>query len=305
MECGEKRDIKPAIKKANPFEKDHAKGILHAVIAVFCLSLTPALVKGAISAGIDPTSLLTMRMVVASVVLWSVFLLFFPSAAAIDGKGLIGCLCVALANASGLLCYYTALTRINASVAHVIFSLFPLIALVMLAFKGEPMSALKLLRLTLALIGVYMLVKPGGRIDLVGVALVLLTAIFYALHMNLTHWYLKDYSPKTVALYVVSFMALIMSLIYIIRFDTYQALTVSAWMVILITGLLSTAVARIAMFGAIKYIGSGQTALLCPAETVLAVLWAILFLGERLSWIQVIGGSLILASSSLVLKSRL
>jgi drug/metabolite transporter (DMT)-like permease len=302
MEFKEKQDSKPAIKNAGPCLKDHAKGILHAFTAVLCLSLTPALVKGAISAGIDPISLLTMRMVVASVVLWSVFLLFFPSALYIDKKGLIGCLCVGMANAISLVCYYAALTRINASVAHVIFSLFPLIALIMLAFRGEPMSALKLIRLAFALIGVYMIVKPGGRVDLVGVILVLLTATFYALHMNLTQWYLKDSSPKTVALYVVSFMALIMSLIYIFRFDAQSTLTVYAWMVILITGLISTAVARIAMFGAIKYIGSGQTALLCPAETLLAVLWAILFLGEQLSWMQLMGGILILASSSMVLR---
>jgi hypothetical protein len=47
------------------------------------------------------------------------------------------------------------------------------------------------------------------------------------------------------------------------------------------------------MFASSKHIGSGRTALIEPTETVLVVLWAFLFLGERLSCLQWIGACMI------------
>jgi drug/metabolite transporter (DMT)-like permease len=49
-------------------------------------------------------------------------------------------------------------------------------------------------------------------------------------------------------------------------------------------------------------IGSGQLALLGPLETMLSVIWAVLFLHERLSLWQFAGGALILLSAALAVQ---
>lgn len=46
----------------------------------------------------------------------------------------------------------------------------------------------------------------------------------------------------------------------------------------------------------------GQMALLTPIETLLTVVWSILFLNERLSALQWIGGILILISAVLAIQ---
>jgi drug/metabolite transporter (DMT)-like permease len=56
------------------------------------------------------------------------------------------------------------------------------------------------------------------------------------------------------------------------------------------------------MVAAINRIGSGQMALLTPLETLLTVTWSMLFLDERLTTIQWVGGGLILASALLAIQ---
>jgi drug/metabolite transporter (DMT)-like permease len=71
------------------------------------------------------------------------------------------------------------------------------------------------------------------------------------------------------------------------------------WAVVVWTGLVATAFARFAIFTGIQRIGSGQTALLGPVETMCIVAGAVLFLGERLALQASFGGLLVLGSALL------
>jgi drug/metabolite transporter (DMT)-like permease len=124
-------------------------------------------------------------------------------------------------------------------------------------------------------------------------------AVAYALHLTLGQVYLSQVRPQTMALYVVSFMALIVTAARLLQPVPWQMPSLVGWGVILGTGLISTVAARLALFAGIQRIGSGQTALLGPIETALTVLWATLFLGEQLSPVQWAGGLSILVSALL------
>lgn len=280
------------------------RGLLLALSSVACMSIAPILVKVGLAVGVGPVMLLTLRMIVATVIFWGVFALFWPHWLRLGGRGLIGCAAVAAANATSLLCFYWAMTRIAASVGHMIFSIFPAVALLLLALRGEPITQRNMARLGLALVGVYLLIGPGGRVDLVGALLMMVTAIAYALHMTLGQWYLREVRSQTAALYVVTFMTLILTVVWLIQNEPWQMPPLVGWGAILGTALVSTVLARLAMFGGIQRIGSGQTALFGPIETLLTVLWATLFLGERMLPGQWAGGLLILASALLGERKR-
>jgi drug/metabolite transporter (DMT)-like permease len=268
------------------------------------LSITPTLIKVGLSVNIDPVTLLALRLLVAMATFWIVFALFWPRYLHIDRKGLAGCAAVAAANSLSLICYYLALTHIDVSVAHMIFSLYPVAALLFLALRGEHITRLSLARLGLAILGVYLLIGPGGEVNMAGVLLVLATATSYALHLTLSQWYLSEVPSQTVALYIVSIMAIILAVVRLLQFEPWQPLPPAGWGIVLVTGLVSTVLARLAMFAGIKNVGSGQTALLGPMETFLAILWAIFFLGERLSPVQWLGGLFILSGAALAVHRR-
>ena len=74
----------------------------------------------------------------------------------------------------------------------------------------------------------------------------------------------------------------------------------TGWAIIVFNGLLATALAHFLYVSSVKVIGSGETALINPFETVFTVIWAAVLLGERLSGRQWLGGGLILLSAFLI-----
>ncbi len=77
--------------------------------------------------------------------------------------------------------------------------------------------------------------------------------------------------------------------------------TVTEWTVIVTLALVGTYFARLALFAAIARIGSGQIALMWPLQTLTAIVLAVIFLHERLTTIQWLGGALVLAATFLAL----
>lgn len=279
-------------------------GTILVLFAIFCLSIQPPLVRVGLTEAVDPVAMLALRLVIASVLLWVIFGWRQPGVLRIDRRGLMACTAVAAADTFASLCYYQAFTHINTSIAHVIFSLYPVAALVLLSFRGERFSTLQVIGLALALAGVYLLVGPGGTVNPVGAALALGAALGYASTLALTQWFLREYDPRTVALYVMSIMAVMTAAVWLVQGHGLQAISAVGWTVILITAIVSTAVARLALFAGIQRVGSGRTALLAPVETLLAVTWTVLFIGDRLTTWQWVGGVLVVISMNLLMVRK-
>ena len=279
-----------------------ARGLSWVLFAGLCLSTTPPIIKVGLNEAISPVPLLTFRLILAAVILWIIFALFQPGKLRIDMYGLMGCALAGAANGISLLFFYLALTYISASVATVIFSLTPIATLLLLSLRGEPFTAINTVRFVLALAGVYLLIGPGGDVNIKGVILMAGVIVSFAIHLVLLQWRLSLYPTQTVTLYTISFMALVSGIVYLFQPPQWPAFSGAGWGVIIWTAVVSTAVARFAMFAGIRYIGSGQTALLSPVETLLTVFWAMLILGEHLSLIQLLGGALILTSATLAAK---
>lgn len=286
-------------------EKQHGiSGTILVLFAIFCLSILPPLVRVGLTEAVDPVAMLTLRLVIAAVLLCVIFGWRQPGVLRIDRRGLVACTAVAAADTFASLCYYQAFTHISTSIAHVIFSLYPVAALVLLSFRGERFSALQLIGLALALAGIYLLVGPGGSVNPVGALLALGASLGYASTLALTQWFLRDYDPRTVALYVMSIMALMTAAVWLVQGHGLQAISAVGWSVIFITAIVSTAMARLALFAGIQRVGSGRTALLAPVETLLAVTWTVLFIGDRLSAWQWVGGVLVVISMNLVMVRK-
>lgn len=287
------------VNKDSRLSDPKIRGTMLVLLASLCLSTAPTVIKFGLNADVDPVTQLTLRLWIGALVLWIIFLMFQPEKLKIDRKGLIGCALAAGANTISLGSFYIAVTYIEISVATVIFSTFPMIALLLLALKGERITRLNFIRFGLALLGVYLLVGFAGEINFFGVGLVVITAIFFSLHITLIQWKLNHYPTRTITAYILSFMSLYMGIVYFATGHGVPTMGAEGWGVVIYTGLVATAIARFAMFAGIRHIGSGQTALLGPLETLMAVVWAMIFLDERLTMVQILGGLLILISAAL------
>jgi drug/metabolite transporter (DMT)-like permease len=273
-----------------------------ALFSSFAFSIATPVAKGAIAAGLDPDTLLTFRLILSTVLLGAMIVLTAPGYLRLDRRGGLVCAIAGLSNGVGMLTYFLALARIDGSLAVMIFAISPLVTLAMLALRGERFTRRHFLRLALGLAGIYLLIGPTGRVDGLGVLLVMVTVFAFGLHLALIQWYLQAYDARTITFYVVATMTVLNLGLWSFEGGEWRNLGWSGWFIIAILALVSTFLARLAMFEGVRHLGGSQMALLLPLETLLAVLWSVLFLGERLTFWEWVGGGLIMISALLAVQ---
>jgi drug/metabolite transporter (DMT)-like permease len=283
-----------------PNIRSRLSGRAFAFGAVFLMSLAPIVVKFGLRQALDPIPLLTIRFWLAALLLWAVFLLFDRSAIRLERKHFFPLIAAAAVFAASYALYYLALLYIDVSVDHMLGAVNPAIVLFLLFLDGRKIGWNSLLRLVLVLIGLYLLVGPTGNVNPIGIALGLSFTVFYGAFLFIVEKWLGEVPSKTVTLYVDTLVALFLAGFYVFQYRTWQPITGEGWGIIAFTGVFSTALAHFFYVSSVKVIGSGETALINPFETVFTVTWAIIFLGERLSTWQWAGGLLILASAFLI-----
>lgn len=75
---------------------------------------------------------------------------------------------------------------------------------------------------------------------------------------------------------------------------TLGSLEVSGWIYLLIVGLVHTGLAYCLYFSSIEAISGQQAAILSYVDPLVAILVSVLLLGESMTWVQALGGALIL-----------
>ena len=273
-----------------------------AIFSTVCFSLAPTLGKASIDLGMDSLALLALRMTGAVLLLGATLLLSAPGRLRIDRRGLWLCLAAGAANGVGVVMFFRSLERLSASIASMIFSLSPLVLLVVLALRGEKFTYRNAARLVLGIGGVYLLIGPGGEVDAWGVVLAMGTIVTVPIQLVIMQWYLRDHDAYAVTLYMVVGMLLVCAAWWLAQGLPWTPAQPAAWLLLLAQIVISTYLARITMFAAIRALGGGQVGLLAPLETMLTVVWSVLFLGERLSAVQWLGSALIVLSALLAVQ---
>ncbi len=273
-----------------------------AIFSTLCFSLAPPLSKAAIDLGMNSLGLLTLRMVLTAVLLGATLLVLAPRRLRIDRRGLLFCLGAGVANGVGMVMFFLSLDRLEASIGSMIFSLSPLVLLVLLALRGEKFTYRNAVRLALGLGGVYLIIGPGGQVDSLGALLAMGTIVTVPIQILVVQWYLQDYDAYAVTFYMVLGMLLVAAVWWAVQGLPWQPVGPLAWGLLLALVIVSTYLARLTMFVAIRVIGGGQVGLLAPLETMLTVLWSVLFLAERLSPLQWLGSGLVIISAMLAMQ---
>ncbi|MBK8902261.1 MAG: DMT family transporter [Anaerolineaceae bacterium] len=277
-------------------------GWLLAVASTAVFSLVTPLGKLALDGGFHPTAILSLRFGLAALLLALAMVRTAPHTLRPDRRGFFVAGLAGVVNGLGAVGFFWSLRRLDSSVATMLFALSPLFVLAMLALRGEKFTYRQWIRLGLGLLGVYLLIGPGGQVDLGGVLLVLGGIVGFTLEITLVQWFLPAHDTRTVTLYVLVGMWLAITGLWLAQGLPWSQPGWLGWVVLLIISVVSTFFGWWAMFRAVQVIGSGQYALLLPVETLLAILWSFLFLGETLLPLQILGGGLILVSAMLAVQ---
>jgi len=279
---------------------EQRRGIIYTILASFFLGWAPILGKIAYSDEVTPYTLVAFRTIAAAALLWIIFPLFWPREIAINWRSLLGCVGVGVVNGLGSLLYYTSLARLDASLASLLNTLYPLWVVLFLFAAGQPLTWLTLARLGLAMVGVYLLTRTRpGELDWMGVVLMIASAMTYGWHLVLGQWVLADVPARTASLYILTTMAGVVGAAWLLQGRPLESIRSTGWITILALGL-TTALSRLTMFSALERLGGIETSIAGLLELLVSLMLALLLLGERLTAVQWMGGGLLVVSLWLI-----
>ncbi|MCC6298538.1 MAG: DMT family transporter [Anaerolineales bacterium] len=283
----------PSLKlKAHLMQKMRLRGINAALLSAVFLGLAPVFGKAAmVEDTFSPFAVVALRTSIAALLLMIILAITNRRALYIYPAALYMTLLAGGINGFGSIFYYIGLSRLNASVAQLLYSLYPFFVAFWLQLDRQPPSRLTILRIGIAIVGVFFLTRGAiGILDPLGVIFMLVAAALYALHLPINQRALYDVPAPTVTVYTLLAMSAIVVPAYLIFDGSLPGKSASWTPVLALTAV--TFFSRLTLFLGVKHIGGMQTALLGLAELIVAIVFSRLILGEnftRLQWIGMIG----------------
>lgn len=277
------------------------KGVGATLLSTLFAGLAPILGKLAYQAGVEPTTLVALRTALAAALLWLFYILFWRRYITIDRRNLVGCVGMGIANGVGSLLYYNGLARVDASLAQILYSMYPFWVFIFLSAAGHPVSRLAVLRLGLALLSVFLLTWQGaGLIEPLGITLMIGAGALYGFHLVLGQWTLVDVDSRTVTLYGLTTMAIVVGLTWLLQGRPLHPIPVAGWTAIVLLAIFPTALARLLVFAGLRRLGGIQTSLLGIAEVLVTLVLAFLLLDDSFTAVQWFGAGLFIVSVLLI-----
>lgn len=270
--------------------KGRITGINAALVSAFFLGLAPVFGKAAMGPDkFSPLAVVALRTGMAALLLLLIMVIFRRNFIYIYPAGLLGCALAGGINGLGSIFYYVGLSRLNASVAQMLYALYPFFVAIWLGLDKQIPTKLTIVRIIIAGISAVLLTQTGtSTIDLMGVAFMLIAAALYAFHIPVNQRVLLDVPAPTVTLYTLIAMSAVVVPAYLIFDRSFPVGNNITWFPVL--GLTAvTFFSRLLLFTGVKHIGGMQTALLGLGELIVAVSFSHLFLKETLTIVQWLG----------------
>ncbi len=289
-------------------------GISCALIGSIAFSGKPVLVKAAYQYGIDTTTLLALRMLFAAplfaiMALWAGRMTAPVTAREIGGLAALGFIGYYLGSFLDL----AGLQYISAGFGRLILYLYPTLVLLLSAvFLRQPLRGRQLVSLALSYAGIALVfsaeARPGADLTLtaLGALLVFGSAVSYAIYLVAGSRLVHKFGSMRFSAYA-SLIATGFVFAHFTATHPLQALVVDEHVYLLVTilAIFSTVLPLWLMAEGLKRIGANQVALTGCIGPVATMAFAWLFLGEKISAVQIAGATLVLAGVLLIsLKPR-
>jgi drug/metabolite transporter (DMT)-like permease len=285
-------------------QAQHSKHILIGLMTPVFLGVAPIFGKLAINAGADSFTVAAWRTVIAVLLLWAIYALFFRKYIFIYPAGLLGCVVIGVVNGIGSLFYYGGLGLLDASLAQLLNGMYLIFAVLLSRISGEKIDGRLILRVILAILALFIITGfSSGGINWLGVGLMLANALMFAGTVILSQYVLYEMPAPTVTLYVLTTMAVLVAMVWVAVGRPLTPAVIEVTLPPILALALTTALSRLSLFSGVKIFGSLQTAVLALTEIGVALTLAFLILGDRLSTPQLVGVGF-LTASILLIRSR-
>jgi drug/metabolite transporter (DMT)-like permease len=282
-------------------------GFLQIIISGACFGSLGYFGKMAYLRSITPGELLALRYSLSAIFMGIAILITNPKSLILTRFQFISSLLLGIfgyALFSSL--FFMALTGLSASLTVLLLYTYPIMVAVLSQFiLKEHLGKLGIAALILASIGMLGLVwgewaMSEPRFLLYGIS----AAFFYSLYIMYSRKYLSNVAAMPSSFYVQLGAGAILSVIHFQ--DSSRAIEIISQHTLLIIGMaiICSFMAMTLFLAGLRRITSSEASILSTTEPLFGVLIAALFLGEKLSMIQLLGGALILVAMILISRPQ-
>ena len=259
--------------------------------------------KIAMSAGLQPFSLVMLRFLSASVFLFPLALLTKTSLK-ISMRDIPGLFLIAL---SGTTIYFffelNGLKRTSAATASLIIALIPVFTMLSeLIFHRQKPTVLQWIGTAVSLLGVWLVVGNSAEGNTFsGLLLMLCACICWVIYGELTNRMIKKLPTLTITCWQSLFSLLSLIPLCFTENVPWQSVTADAWIAACVfLGLVCSGICYILYNNSIAVISTGRTAIFLNINPIAGVVGSVIILHESFTLIQAAGGVIILLSLFLV-----
>ncbi len=282
-------------------------GVIYGAIAAICYGMNPLFTLPLYHRGMDVNSVLFYRYSVALIILliWLKFFKKIPLK--INRAEIMPLIFMGLAFSLSSLALFKSYTYMDAGIASTILFIYPvMVAMIMILFFKEKIKISVISSIILTIFGIILLYngKPDEKLSNIGVIMVLLSALSYAIYIVGTKKIraISRFNAAKLTFYIMLFGSIVF--IYNLNFlknlspikSTFQVLDIFA------LAFFPTVVSLVALSKSIKLAGPTTAAILGALEPVSAVFFGVCIFSEELSLRIVLGIITILFAVSIIIK---
>lgn len=280
-------------------------GLALCLASAVAFGLAALFAKHVYATGMGVSSMLVWRFTLAALALWVI--VAFRRPARLPRRALVTTIGLgAVGYALQAAFYFTALTRMDASMVGLVLYVYPTLVVVLaLVLRHESPHRRKTVALVCSIAGLALLLGAGGpgSTSALGVTLALGAAVTYALYITVL-----GRLPGGIDVYLVAAIVCTAAAVSIAAFTvttgTFELpASGAAWIWILLVALVPTVVGVACFFAGLRRVGASTAAITSCVEPVVTAISAVIVYGERLTIGQLAGGAAVLGAV-VVLSTR-
>jgi drug/metabolite transporter (DMT)-like permease len=175
------------------------------------------------------------------------------------------------------------------------------VALLAAIRRTEKLTPVRIIALTLALVGVAIMVGvPTEKLNPIGVLLALASALLYSAYLPALE-HVQEGVPSAIAtLLLITGAATTFVIAALFKGELFLPTGSAVWSEILVLALVSTVIAFLTLIKGLAVLGPVRTAIIATVEPFFTATLGILVLGNQLSTATLVGGILIAAAVLLI-----
>ena len=201
---------------------------------------------------------------------------------------------------SGL--FFWGLRYMSPGMVAITFYTYPIfVILISSAVLREKITKYTVIALLLAFCGVTLITGlDRANADPRGMMIVLASALIFAAYVTVSRAVLTEIDARVLTAHVLPSAAFTFIIYGSLTSQLSFPSTMNGWIAGILLGVVATAIPVFAFLAGLSRIRATHASILMTFEPVVAVLLASALLGDPISWVTVVGGSLVLAATVLI-----